>query len=370
MKRYILMIVLIVAMVLIVVTTFICINKRFNDLELVDNGISTDGFFCNLNGSNLLCGRDALYYCYSPQDDSVSAYSGIMTKDGIYKIHDYGSDKISNSSEMARHSYYMYNNKLVEAGSFGYGEDDYDGMSNDYVLCFDETKNKYEHIKPEKMEENRYIDFAVIAENFYYWSKKSLYISQDGIHVNMIFDDMDDVYYHNYDYAFAIDKESVLYFSRDLRRIKEYNIKEKRIITEYDVPETIFQRLEGKNDVDYDVGVNLYKCDKKIFFVLELGNEFNVFCVSDDFVSMYKSESYDANFSISYNDSLLFVASNNDGIKRINTDNYDIVNISDDPAEEIYIFYEKWVYYVDNHYNLVRIDYSGKERENVFLIDK
>ncbi len=108
--------------------------------------------------------------------------------------------------------------------------------------------------------------------------------------------------------------------------------------------------------------------DKKVK-IYDVTNDFNILLSFENKMSgsnkyFYEDDYYFENNICCYKNKLYMTS--DDGIYELDTDTAKNKQLTDEKADNIFIFGDNWIYFTDNSYNLYRISKDGNNKETVF----
>ncbi len=218
-------------------------------------------------------------------------------------------------------------------------------------------------------EQNEYRTFDIIDGRMYIFSDEKIFVSDDAVNTKLVFDNLEDIAERSEKLLYIKD-DFLTYVSKD-EHIKKYNFKTKKYVLNKKLilDELVIDYGESGGLLDY---INiLFVAEDKI--MLNCGDEEKqiIYNITDNckvvYSCDYKSSGRNPNDYVNVYKNKIFLLNTDDGVDVVDVDTSKMCNVVKSGVEEVYIFGDKWIYYIaDKGGTLYRTTMDGKTTEKIF----
>lgn len=229
-----------------------------------------------------------------------------------------------------------------------------------------DTQSEQSYATLKNAKKNRYQTYDVINGRMYIFSEDKIFVSDDAENTEVVFDNLDDIAKNSLDEKLLYIKGDIIaYVSKD-ESVKEYNFKTKKYVfnkkleLDYNGVEDLFVYIDNVLIIDDDIIISATDESKQCIYNITEKNKI-IYSLDysesgrnpNDYINVYKNQ--------------IYVLDVNDGLDCVDVGTSKVRKIVKDEVQDVYIFGDKWVYYVlDKGGKLYRTTHDGKITEKIF----
>lgn len=361
-KRYKVLICISAIVVLSLLVVFLLITSKFNK-KFYNEESTVDNNYNNsvLSNGDVVMLNNNLYFNYNGYD-SIFFF-------GLYQINQNGSSRVYWSGPSFSPGNDLCNLKCFNSTLLDGVIDDVYLIKNENTLSseiknniysFDVSDNSFKLFSTIKS--NSTVNgYEVVKNKFYFFTDTDICISDDGINIKSVFNNVKDIKKINImsEESCYINENSIFYISQD-GCLKNYDT----YLQKY-----IWSKSLNSLSVSLDDVYKVFANDEYVFIVTSNGDSLEIYKTPCDSLNVAFEKFYSKKIetpNINSYGNKIFISSDATGLDVIDTSDNSSRNILNSGVRDTYVFDEKYLYYIDMSGALNRIRLSDEKTEKIF----
>ncbi len=200
-------------------------------------------------------------------------------------------------------------------------------------------------------------NYYIIDNKFYIFTNEKIYVSDDGVNVEEIFDGLENVVRKTAYEKLCYISDSILIYVNDSNYLVKYDLLKKKQISAVSLSEI---------SSDSDSYRGIFVCGEDTILTTKQDGCACVYSVDDKVDLIYKKEIAQDYYYINSCDDKIFISSRFTGLDMLDINTGNVDTLVEEDACDTYILDDKWVYFTDGECKLHRVTLDGKTFEKVF----